>query len=102
MTKEELKQFNKELDEYEEKIKQPASKLKGKLRRAENLNYQDAKLIKEYGDKISDLEKENAELKSQIEKMKCCENCKFKNCNKSNSYQTCWYCKNKDKWKLRR
>lgn len=26
--------------------------------------------------RIADLEKENAELKQQIEKMKCCENCK--------------------------
>ena len=42
------------------------------------------------------------ELEQQIEKMKCCENCKFKHCDKSNSYQTCWYCTNKDKWKLGR
>ena len=46
-------------------------------------------------DKINDLEK-------QIEKMKCCKNCKFKDCDKSNRYQTCWYCTNKDKWELRR
>ena len=26
---------------------------------------------------IADLEKENAELKAQVEKMKCCQNCKF-------------------------
>lgn len=26
---------------------------------------------------IADLEKENAELKAQVEKMKCCENCRF-------------------------
>ena len=41
-------------------------------------------------------------LEQQIEKMKCCKNCKFKDCDKSNRYQTCWYCTNKDKWKLRR
>ena len=26
---------------------------------------------------LSELEKENAELKAQIEKLKCCENCRF-------------------------
>ena len=41
-------------------------------------------------------------LEQQIEKMKCCENCKFRECNKSSQYQTCWYCKNKDKWQLGR
>lgn len=41
-------------------------------------------------------------LEQQVEKMKCCGNCKFKGCDKSNSYQTCWYCTNKDKWKLGR
>lgn len=41
------------------------------------------------------------ELEQQIEKMKCCANCKFKDCDKSNRYQTCWYCTNKDKWKLK-
>lgn len=42
------------------------------------------------------------ELKAQIEKMTCCENCNYKDCDKSNSYETCWYCTNKDKWELRR
>ena len=41
------------------------------------------------------------QLEQQIEKMKCCGNCKFKDCNKTSRYQTCWYCKNKDKWKLK-
>ena len=41
------------------------------------------------------------ELEQQIEKMKCCENCKYRDCNKTSSYQTCWYCKNKDKWELK-
>lgn len=44
---------------------------------------------------------ENEQLKMQIEKMKCCENCKYKDCNRNSTYQTCWYCKNKDKWKLK-
>ena len=50
---------------------------------------------------IKELSKENEQLKAQIEKMKCCGNCKFKDCDKSNRYQTCWYCTNKDKWKLK-
>jgi len=32
--------------------------------------------IEWFADRISDLEKENAELRVQIEKMKCCYNCK--------------------------
>ena len=40
-------------------------------------------------------------LKAKIEKMKCCGNCKYKDCNKTSRYQTCWYCKNKDKWELK-
>lgn len=40
-------------------------------------------------------------LTLQLEKMKCCENCKYKGCDKANSYETCWYCKNKDKWSMR-
>jgi hypothetical protein len=59
----------------------------------------------------NDLQKENEELKAQIEKMKCCENCKY------NSYWGdelhCNYglkealqedklveCKNMDKWEI--
>lgn len=34
-------------------------------------------LIMRMGERIADLEKENAELKKQIEKMKCCGNCKY-------------------------
>lgn len=33
--------------------------------------------LREY---IKNLEKENTELEAQIEKMKCCANCKYKNC----------------------
>ena len=36
--------------------------------------------------KLSRLEKENAELKEQIEKMKCCENC----CHYSRTYEHCY------------
>ncbi len=39
--------------------------------------------------------KENAELKAQIEKMKCCENCKNKN-----SKPTCFFCVKLKKWEL--
>lgn len=41
------------------------------------------------------------EYVAQIEKMKCCANCKYKDCNKTSQYQTCWYCKNKNKWELK-
>lgn len=40
-------------------------------------------------------------LQNRIERMKCCGNCKYKDCNKTSRYQTCWYCKNKDKWELK-
>lgn len=41
-----------------------------------------------------ELEKENAELKEQIEKMKCCENCRhyshtYGHCYPYDSYQNC-------------
>ena len=44
--------------------------------------------------KLSRLEKENAELKEQIEQMKCCENCRYyshtyKHCYSYDSYQNC-------------
>ena len=44
--------------------------------------------------KLSRLEKENAELKEQIEKMKCCENCRYYSrtyghCYSYDSYQSC-------------
>ena len=46
-----------------------------------------------------ELEKENAELKEQAEKMKCCQNCDN---NESEYSISCWQaCKNKDQWKLR-
>lgn len=53
-------------------------------------------------DVINNQDVKIADLEQQIEKMKCCGNCKFKDCNKSSHYQTCWYCTNKDKWKLGR
>lgn len=44
--------------------------------------------------KLARLEKENAELKEQIEKMKCCENCRYysrtyEHCYSYDSYQNC-------------
>ena len=52
--------------------------------------------------KLSRLEKENAELKEQIEKMKCCENCRYysrtyEHCYQYNSYQNC---KSLSNWRL--
>ena len=43
---------------------------------------------------IAELEKENAELKEQIEQMKCCENCRYyshtyEHCYSYDSYQNC-------------
>ena len=52
--------------------------------------------------KLSRLEKENAELKEQIEKMKCCENCRhyshtYEHCYSYSSYQNC---KSLSNWRL--
>lgn len=52
--------------------------------------------------KLSRLEKENAELKEQIEKMKCCENCRhyshtYGHCYSYDSYQNC---KSLSNWRL--
>ena len=51
---------------------------------------------------IQELEKENAELKEQIEKMKCCENCRYYSrtyghCYSNDSYQNC---KSLSNWRL--
>ena len=48
---------------------------------------------------LAELEKENAELKEQIEKMKCCENC----CHYSHTYEHCYSyqnCKSLSNWRL--
>ena len=49
-----------------------------------------------------ELEKENAELKEQIEQMKCCENCRYysrtyEHCYSYDSYQNC---KSLSNWRL--
>ena len=49
--------------------------------------------------KLSRLEKENAELKEQIENMKCCENCRHY----SHTYERCYSyqnCKSLSNWRL--
>ena len=51
---------------------------------------------------IQELEKENAELKEQIEQMKCCENCRYysrtyEHCYSYDSYQNC---KSLSNWRL--
>ena len=56
-----------------------------------------SKAIMEMRNQIAELEKENAELKElkeQIEKMKCCENCRYYSrtygqCYSYDSYQSC-------------
>ena len=58
--------------------------------------------IKELKEEIAELEKENAELKEQIEKMKCCENCRhysrtYEHCYSYSSYQNC---KSLSNWRL--
>jgi CRISPR/Cas system CMR-associated protein Cmr5 small subunit len=57
------------------------------------------KIISAYSNilpKIEQLEKENEQLKNQIEKMKCCYNCVVSNCKLSSkiNYTKC------DKWEL--
>lgn len=52
--------------------------------------------------KLARLEKENAELKEQIEKMKCCENCRhyshtYGHCYSYDEYQNC---KSLSNWRL--
>lgn len=51
---------------------------------------------------LAEFEKENAELKEQIEKMKCCENCRhyshtYGHCYSYDSYQNC---KSLSNWSL--
>lgn len=52
--------------------------------------------------KISVLEKENAELKAQIEKMKCCENCAWWYKLPNGQRDCAETCENRDNWSLRR
>ena len=49
--------------------KEQIADLEGKLRRAENLNYIDAKLIEEYGDRITELEKQLTKAKELINRI---------------------------------
>ena len=61
-----------------------------------------SKAITEIRNQIAELEKENAELKEQIEKMKCCENCRYysrtyEHCYSYESYQSCTSLSN---WRL--
>ena len=53
-----------------------------------------SKAIMEMRNQIAELEKENAELKEQIEQMKCCENCRhysrtYGGCYSCDTYQSC-------------
>ena len=60
----------------------------------EECEIETSKAIMEMRNKIAELEKENAELKEQIEKMKCCENCRYysrtyEQCYSYDEYQSC-------------
>ena len=60
----------------------------------EECEIETSKAIMEMRNQIVELEKENAELKEQIEKMKCCENCRYYSrtyghCYSYESYQNC-------------
>ena len=46
--------------------------------------------------------KEIAELKAQIEKMKCCSNCVWSDCESELRHPPCKYCDFNNKWELRR
>lgn len=57
-------------------------------------------------DRVKELVRENNQLKDQIEKMKCCENCKHKiseidRCELLMYTMNACLCKNKDKWELK-
>ena len=60
----------------------------------EECEIETSKAIMEMRNQIAELEKENAELKEQIEKLKCCENCRYysrtyEQCYSYDSYQSC-------------
>ena len=68
----------------------------------EECEIETSKAIMEMRNQIAELEKENAELKEQIEKMKCCENCRYysrtyEHCYSYESYQNC---KSLSNWRL--
>ena len=50
--------------------------------------------------RLAELEKENAKLKVQVEKMKCCANCKNYIDSKFNTCDIRYGCKNLSKWLL--
>lgn len=69
--------------------------------REKDVPYPIGKYLVKFAEEVTkELQEENAKLKKNIEKMKCCENCQYRYCNKTSQYQKCWYCKNKNKWKL--
>lgn len=49
---------------------------------------------------IKELKKENKQLKQQIEKMKCCENCRHSYHDRYHTLQCRYNCLNFDKWEL--
>ena len=75
-------------------------------RKAKDLETENNKLL----DVINNQDVKIADLEQQIEKMKCCANCKhfnYKEVGTGNKDCILWqahkiFCKNKDKWELRR
>lgn len=67
-----------------------------------NNNISECKLITKgiIEEVFSNLEKENEQLKQQIEKMKHCDNCKFDIDNGWLKHQPCLSCKKYNKWEL--
>ena len=49
---------------------------------------------------IKELKKENKQLKQQIEKMKCCENCRHSYHDRYHTLQCRYNCLNFDKWEI--
>ena len=68
----------------------------------EECEIETSKAIMEMRNQIAELEKENAELKEQIEQMKCCENCRYYSRTYGHCYPYDLYqnCKSLSNWRL--
>ena len=92
---EEENKIAKMQDNEIEQLKKQNKELKEELTKKTDTNHS---LVEQ----MADLESENAELKAQIEKMKCCENCRhysrtYGHCYSYSSYQNC---KSLSNWRL--
>ena len=86
--------------EYRNEGDKQFEKLNTEIKKLQEENRDVQQTCENYYNEMRAYKNQVADLEKQIEKMKCCENCKYKDCNKTSQYQTCWYCKNKNKWKL--